>query len=505
MMVLYFMQYVAKTTIGYSFLLALQKDISIKVQDFTMLGSIFYVSYLIFQFPQNVLMQKFPVGKVLALNILLTSILVGAQAACTTLHSLMACRFFLGVCESSITAGFMLITSIYYTREEQSSRTGYWFMMNSVAHIFNSLMTYVLSEIQPNKLHAWQWLNLCVAFMAFTLFLLYWFLFPNSISKAWFLSERMKVKVIERMEPGGPCTDDRNKRFDTGQAIEAMHDVKTWIWFTYMILVNIPNITNHQSLLFAFFGFSDLETTALSCSFGAIHIVNVCIAMYFVKKFEDSRAYIGKTLMTCISNIKIPLYQVFGQIPNVFGVVLAIMAPENNKIVLITSIFLTWFSPIAYITALGLIISNTAGYTKRLVVQSIAMVGHCIGHIIAPRLWNEQYSPKNPSPWFVIGLCHLGCITLLIVVRVYLASENIRREENGWIPESDIESYLVSVRSRTEGVRLTPRKSLGFDSKLSVMNECNQEVCGEDLTDLEDLKEERKKAWVLVSIDGITN
>ncbi|EGG06897.1 uncharacterized protein MELLADRAFT_63109 [Melampsora larici-populina 98AG31] len=136
--------------------------------------------------------------------------------------------------------------------------------------------------------------------------------------------------------------------FDREQAVEAICDVKTWIWFVYMILVNIPNITCHQALLFSFFEYSARNTTALSCTFSLMHIINIYIAMYLLRCFSGARAYVG----------------IFMQIPNVIGTVLAIMAPENSKGTLIASIYLTWFSPIAYIIALDLIISNTNGHTS---------------------------------------------------------------------------------------------------------------------------------------------
>ncbi|KAH9824748.1 hypothetical protein DFH28DRAFT_1077299 [Melampsora americana] len=136
--------------------------------------------------------------------------------------------------------------------------------------------------------------------------------------------------------------------FNKEQALEAICDVKTWIWFVYMLLVNIPNITCHQALLFSFFGYSARKTTTLSCTFSLMHIVNIYIAMYILRCFSGARAYVG----------------VFMQIPNVVGTVLSIMGPESSKATLIASIYLTWFSPIAYIIALDLIISNTKGHTS---------------------------------------------------------------------------------------------------------------------------------------------
>lgn len=107
------------------------------------LGTIFYLSYLIFEYPQNLALQKYPVGKwmrfvvtptnpaialtrVPSINILLWSIALLCHAACKNFAELFVVRAILGACEGSITAGLLLSSSMFYTRTEQTLRIGYW-------------------------------------------------------------------------------------------------------------------------------------------------------------------------------------------------------------------------------------------------------------------------------------------------------------------------------------------------------------------------------------------
>jgi MFS family permease len=48
------------------------------------------------------------------------------HAACTNFAGLFVVRLILGMCEGSITAGFMIVSSMFYTRNEQTLRVGYW-------------------------------------------------------------------------------------------------------------------------------------------------------------------------------------------------------------------------------------------------------------------------------------------------------------------------------------------------------------------------------------------
>lgn len=61
-----------------------------------------------------------------SLNIFIWAISLICQAACTNFAELFVCRLILGMCEGSITAGFMIVTSMFYTRKEQTLRVGYW-------------------------------------------------------------------------------------------------------------------------------------------------------------------------------------------------------------------------------------------------------------------------------------------------------------------------------------------------------------------------------------------
>jgi ACS family allantoate permease-like MFS transporter len=74
----------------------------------------------------------------MSLNVLVWAISLICQAACTNFAGLFVCRFFLGMCEGSITAGFMIVSSMFYTRKEQTLRFGYWFLMNGTGEPIES-------------------------------------------------------------------------------------------------------------------------------------------------------------------------------------------------------------------------------------------------------------------------------------------------------------------------------------------------------------------------------
>ena len=61
-----------------------------------------------------------------SLNIAIWGIALCCHAACKNFAGLFVVRLILGMCEGSITAGFLIVTSMFYTRTEQTQRVGYW-------------------------------------------------------------------------------------------------------------------------------------------------------------------------------------------------------------------------------------------------------------------------------------------------------------------------------------------------------------------------------------------
>lgn len=61
-----------------------------------------------------------------SINIFIWGVALCSHAACKSFGGLFAVRLILGMCEGSITAGFMIVSSMFYTRNEQTLRVGYW-------------------------------------------------------------------------------------------------------------------------------------------------------------------------------------------------------------------------------------------------------------------------------------------------------------------------------------------------------------------------------------------
>ncbi|RDB14729.1 Thiamine pathway transporter THI73 [Hypsizygus marmoreus] len=412
MCILYWIQFMDKTTLGSSAILGIRESTHLTTNQYNWLGTIFYLSYLLFEFPQNLALQHFPVGRWMSFNVFVWAVALCAHAACKNFAGLFVVRLILGMCEGSITAGFLIVTSMFYTRTEQTLRVGYWFLMNGTAQIISGFISFGALHIKTKSFEPWQWLMIITGILTLLTALSFWFLFPDSPTNAWFLTPRERSIAVRRIKVNQ--TGVENKHFKKEQMIEALLDPKTWLFALFSALDNVPNsLTNQRQIIVSSFGFSPLQTTLLGCVDGVVEIVTIYTGVTIAARIPNSRAYVAS------------LYT----IPNILGVFLINFLPWTNKIGLLFGVWLTGVGTTNFVISLSWLSSVTAGHTKRVTVNAVMLSAYCIGNAAAPFMWQAKYKPRNHVPWIIIGVCYVSCIVLMLTIRWYLSRENKRRDE----------------------------------------------------------------------------
>ncbi|KAI0724647.1 MFS general substrate transporter [Fomitopsis betulina] len=413
MCTIYWVQYMDKLTLGNAAILGLKTATNLTINQYNWLGTIFYISYLIFEYPQNLALQRLPVGKWLRqfINIFVWGTAMACHAACTNFGGLLACRFVLGICEGSVTPGFMIITSMFYTRKEQTLRVGYWFMMNGTAQIILGFVSFGSLHTNTPNFEPWQWLVVITGAITVVSSLAFWAMFPDSPTSAWFLTHEERIIAVQRLKVNQ--TGVENKKFKREQFYEALRDPKTWLFFLFSALDNVPNsLTNQTQIIMDSFGFTNLQTTLFSLVSGAIELLTISSGVNLATRLPNARAYIG----------------VCWYLPTLLGILLVNLLPWSDTAGLLCGQELTNISVTAFVLALSWVTTVTAGHTKKVTVNAIMLIGYCVGNAAGPFMWQAQYLPRNHVPWMIIGICYLCCMVLLLVIRCVLARENKRRD-----------------------------------------------------------------------------
>ena len=110
--------------------------------DYSWVASALYFGWLFGAYPWNVWLQRFPIGKTIGYMLFVWAAICMLQAAVFNFAGFFTIRFFLGWLEGVVSPAFVLLTSMLWTREEQSFRTSLWLSTNGVSSILGALLAY---------------------------------------------------------------------------------------------------------------------------------------------------------------------------------------------------------------------------------------------------------------------------------------------------------------------------------------------------------------------------
>ncbi|KAF9077149.1 major facilitator superfamily domain-containing protein [Rhodocollybia butyracea] len=425
MCLMYLLTFADKTTLGQSAVLGIEAGAHLSQNQFNWLSSIFYLAYLAFEYPQNLALQFFPVGKWMSINIFIWAVVLLLHAACHSFGGLFAVRFILGICEGAITPGFMIITSMFYTRQEQNKRVGYWFLMDGFALIFLGFVSFGVLHIKTPKFAAWQWLMVITGLITLVVSVCFWFFFPDSPTTAWFLTKEERVLAARRIMVNQ--TGMENKHWKKEQFLETLRDPKIWIMALIAAIANIPNsLTNQRQIIVSQFGFTPIETTLLTCVDGFVEIFAIWLGVYLAGIKGIGRAYAAVILY----------------IPGLLGALLVNLLPSHLRVGLLFGYWLA-ISPIApFAIFLGWVSGIVSGHTKRTTTNAIVLIGYAIGNFAGPFIWKAKYQPRDHVPWTFLTASMGASIILLLALRTMLARENARRDREAYYDAYD-DVYLT--------------------------------------------------------------
>lgn len=79
------------------------------------------------EYPTNWTIQRVPIAKYLSLNIMLWGTVLALHSVANNFTSILALRTLLGIFEAVCQPSFLLLSSMWYKREEQAETVTYWY------------------------------------------------------------------------------------------------------------------------------------------------------------------------------------------------------------------------------------------------------------------------------------------------------------------------------------------------------------------------------------------
>ncbi|KAJ5581296.1 hypothetical protein N7450_007597 [Penicillium hetheringtonii] len=405
----YFLQSLDKGILNYASIMGIKTDAHLVGQEYSWLGTILYIGILVGEYPQNFLLQKLPLAKTLACNVFIWGVVVASSAASTRFGSLMAVRFMLGFFESCVQPAMMLLTAMWYKREEQALLNSIWYCMYGVQLMIGGLISFGISHFTDGPIKNWQ-----LMFLVLGLATCVWSLFigaflPDSPMSAKCFSEEDKVLMIERVRHNE--TGIENKEYKKNQIIEALKDPFVWCCFMLITVANlvIGGLGVFSNLIVQEFGFSTLQTTLLNIAQGSWTIIVMVGSAWISQRLQQ----------TCFTMILWTIPAIVGTI-----VILVVTPTRSNAGGMLIAFYCTQFFLAEGNMIISLVTRNIAGQTKKGITMTITFIGWAVGNLIAPQIFQDSDAPRYLHGFLAHIVIYAVFIGLTILTRVILMARN---------------------------------------------------------------------------------
>ncbi|KAJ5950077.1 hypothetical protein N7454_001661 [Penicillium verhagenii] len=431
-------QFIDKNTMSSAGTYGIIQQADLKGQQFSLLTSIFYIGYILAQYPTNVLMQRFPTGKYISVNFCLWGVVLATSTAAKGFAGLAAARFFLGVFESCLNPGFVLITSSWWKREEQASRLGLWYMANGLIGVPSGFIFFGIAHLNVDHMYAYQWMFLIFGLITVVFGISLWWILPDSPLTVTWLNDRERLIAVERLKSNK--TGVKNSHHKHEQVMEAILDPKIWLLALAIFFHNMTNSlqTTFLGIIIKGFGYTTYQSVLLSVPIGAILTVTMLIVVVILDRWEGKRIF---AIIICY-------------IPGIVSCVILYTIPvkESTKSIHLFAVYILPIVAVAAGVLYSLLASNVAGYTKKVVSGTMFFAASSVANIVSPQTFITREAPRYQTGISVALAAFCANVVLFISLYVIYFRVNKARDNDpdGAISTDATEDLIESFSDMTD-------------------------------------------------------
>ncbi|MGF6777074.1 MFS transporter [Paraburkholderia sp. GAS334] len=297
-LIAYVFAFLDRINIGYA-QLQMKQDLAFSDAVYGLGAGVFFVTYLLFEVPSNLLLEKIGARLTFLRIMVLWGLASAATAFVTAPWQFYAIRLLLGMFEAGFFPGIILYLTYWYPSQRRGRVTGlFLFGMPITGVLGGPLSGTIMSGMEGlGGMHGWQWLFLVEGLPTVLLGFVLYRMLPHGPARAPWLNDAEKVlvqSVLDADHRGEP------KAGHHGRLATALADPKTYVLaFVYFCCAcAVYTLTFWLPTMIKGLGIAPIATigwyTAVPYIFGAL---GVLIISRSSDRFKERRWHVGGTLV----------------------------------------------------------------------------------------------------------------------------------------------------------------------------------------------------------------
>jgi MFS family permease len=152
---LWLLAFIDRSNIGNARIDGLATDLNLGANKFNIALAIFYVPYICYDIPSNLVLKYFGAGYYLPCLIISWGIVSMCIGFVKSYAGLLVARFFLGLAEGGLLGGIIIYLAMFYRRHQLLYRIGLFYCAAPLSGAFGGLLATGLAEVKSGGYNGW--------------------------------------------------------------------------------------------------------------------------------------------------------------------------------------------------------------------------------------------------------------------------------------------------------------------------------------------------------------
>ncbi|KAF4309693.1 hypothetical protein GTA08_BOTSDO01874 [Botryosphaeria dothidea] len=229
MMLLMLISYLDRGNIGFAATQGMAEDIGLKGSQLNTAVSVFYIFYILAEFPTSILVKRLQFNRVIPTITFCWGIVCLCTGFIRGFGALVVTRILLGFFEGCLFPSMTLFLCNWYKREELAVRVSYLFIASALSGAFGGLLAWAILYMDGvSGYPGWRWLYIIEGIITVIWAAICIFVVPKNYETAYFLNDEDKALMRQRAEHMEAYSGGSG-HYGKKDIKEAATDVKSWL------------------------------------------------------------------------------------------------------------------------------------------------------------------------------------------------------------------------------------------------------------------------------------
>ncbi|KAJ7188091.1 major facilitator superfamily domain-containing protein [Mycena filopes] len=407
MSALYAIALIDRTNLSVSRTAGMAVDLDLTVSNrYSVVSCLYFVPYILFQLPSNILLKYLGVRVWLTICILGWGIAQLGMAFVETWGQLAACRILLGLFEAGFFPALVFVITTWYKRHEVQKRLALFYLTSVVIGGFSGVIGYAITFLKgKGGLNSWNWIFIIQGILTIVLAILNHLFIAEFPQQNKFLKAEQTNLILTRVE------QDRGDSLpDEITVAKVLHHLSDWtIWACALMYMSstLPAYAIAYFITIILSSVFDVRDSLLLTTPPYVFAAISCFVFAWMSDRTKMRApfIAAQALITVVGMALVgyakqtaPRYVgLFLAAAGATGCVPAVLAYSSN---------------------------NVVSHSKRAVSTAVIVSAGGVGGVLATTVFREQDFPRYLTGiWVTIG-CQFLMLILLAITSFHFARRN---------------------------------------------------------------------------------